>query len=327
MRRREFMALVAGAATVGSRSALAQSSEAPVIGYLSSGSPAGFASRLEAFRNGLQEAGFREGHNVAIEYRWAEGANDKLAAMAADLVQRRVAVIATPGGINAARAAKAATSTIPIVFESGADPVASGLVTSISRPGGNITGVSSLNVEVGPKRLELLHQLVPGATAFALLVNPTNPNSEAVTQETLRAARALNLKLELLQATGASEFEAAVAKVAELKAGGLVVGPDPFYISRSDQLAALTVRHGVVAIFHSREFVAAGGLLSYGGSVTESHRQCGVYIGRVLKGAKPADLPIQQITKVELFVNMKTAAALGLSIPPTLLASADEVIE
>jgi putative ABC transport system substrate-binding protein len=325
MRRRAFIFGV-GAAAVWPPAVRAQPAM-PVIGYLSSGSPSGFATRLEAFRNGLQELSFREGHNVAIEYRWAEGANDKLAAMAADLVRRQVAVIATPGGINAAEAAKAATTNIPIVFETGADPVALGLVSSMSRPSGNITGVSSLNVEVGPKRLELLHQLVPPATAFALLVNPTNPNSQAVIRETLGAARALKLELHVLQAARASEFEAAVAKVTELKAGGLVVGPDPFFISRADQLAALTVRYRVVAIFHSREFVAAGGLLSYGGSVTESHRQCGVYTARILKGAKPADLPIQQITKVELYVNQNTARTLGLALPATLLATADEVIE
>jgi putative ABC transport system substrate-binding protein len=325
MRRREFIAGLGGAAAW---PFFARAQQAmPVIGYLSSGSPSGFASRLEAFRSGLQQSGYREGQNVAIEYRWAEGRNEKLAAMAAELVQRQVAVLATPGGINAALAAKGATSTIPIVFETGADPVASGLVTSMSRPNGNITGVSSLNVEVGPKRIELLHQLVPAATAFALLVNPGNPNSQAVTRESLVAAQALNLQLHVLQATSAAQFEDAVAKVAELKAGGLVVGPDPFFISRAEQLAALIGRHRVVAIFHSREFVAAGGLLSYGGSVTESHRQCGVYTGRILKGARPAELPIQQIIKVELFVNLKTAKAIGLTMPATLLAIADETIE
>jgi ABC-type uncharacterized transport system substrate-binding protein len=238
-----------------------------------------------------------------------------------------VNVLAAPGGISAARAAKAATSTIPIVFETGADPVASGLVASLSRPDGNVTGVTSLNVEVGPKRFELLRQLAPTAGAVALLVNPDNPNSRAVIAESRPAVRALNLELHLLQAGSDADFDAAFVKLAELRAGGLVVAPDPFYISRSGRLAALTIRHGVVAIFHTREFVAAGGLLSYGGSTAESHRQAGIYAGRILKGDKPPDLPIQQVTKVELFINANTAKALGLEIPPTLLALADEVIE
>jgi putative ABC transport system substrate-binding protein len=248
--------------------------------------------------------------------------------MAAQLVQRRVNVLAAPGGGGAPLAAKAATATIPIVFETGADPVAVGLVGSLSRPTGNVTGVTSLNLEVGPKRFELLRQLLPTANAVAMLVNPNNPNSQAIITESRQAARALNLELHLLQASSEGDFEGIFAKLAQLRTTGLVVAPDPmFFLSRSGQLATLTIRHAIVAIFHTREFVAAGGLLSYGGSTAESHRQAGIYAGRILKGNKPADLPIQQVTKVELFINLNTAKALGIEIPPTLLARADEVIE
>jgi putative tryptophan/tyrosine transport system substrate-binding protein len=341
VRRREFVSLLGGAAAwpLAARAALAsevsgqrgdspvRAQQMPVIGYLSSGSPQGFATRLEAFRRGLQDIGYREGQNVAIDYRWAEGKDDRLPAMAAELVQRGVNVLAAPGGISAARAAKGATATIPIVFETGVDPVAAGLVASLSRPNENVTGVTSLNVEVGPKRFELLRQLAPTASAVAMLVNTSNPNSQAVIAESRQAARTLNLDLHLLQAGSEGDFDAAFAKLAELRAGGLVVAPDPFFINRSGRLAELTVRHAVVAIFHTREFVVAGGLLSYGGSTAESHRQAGRYAGRILKGDKPADLPIQQVTKVELFINANTAKALGLEIPPTLLALADEVIE
>jgi putative ABC transport system substrate-binding protein len=322
MRRRDFL----GALAAWPVAARAQG-EMPVIGYLSSGSPQGFHTRLVAFRQGLEALGYREGQNVAIEYRWAEGRDDRLPAMVAELVQRRVNVLAAPGGINAARAAKAATTTIPIVFETGADPVALGLVGSFSRPGGNITGVTSLNVEVGPKRFELLRQLAPDANVVALLVNPGNPNSKASMEEAQRTVRALNLELHILRASSEGDFDGVFARLAELRAGGMVVAPDPFFISRSSQLATLTIRHAVIAIFHTREFVAAGGLLSYGGSTAESHRQAGIYTGRILKGDKPADLPIQQVTKVELFINLNTAKALRLAVPPALLATADEVIE
>jgi putative tryptophan/tyrosine transport system substrate-binding protein len=327
IRRREFIALLGGAAAAWSLAARAQQ-PMPVIGYLSPGSLQGFATRLAAFRRGLEEIGYREGQNVAIEYRWAEGKEDRLPAMAAELVQRRVNVLAAPGGGGAPLAAKAATATIPIVFETGADPVAVGLVGSLSRPTGNVTGVTSLNIEVGPKRFELLRQLLPTANAVALLVNPNNPNSQAIITESRQAARALNLELHLLQASSDGDFEGIFAKLAQLRSTGLVVAPDPaFFLSRSGRLATLTIRHAVVAIFHTREFVAAGGLLSYGGSTAESHRQAGIYAGRILKGDKPADLPIQQVTKVELFINLNTAKALGIEIPPTLLAIADEVIE
>jgi putative ABC transport system substrate-binding protein len=254
----------------------------PVIGYLSAGSPQGFATRLAAFRRGLEETGYREGQNVTIEYRWAEGKLDRLPAMAAELVQRRVNVLAAPGGVSAALAAKAATAIIPIVFETGVDPVAEGLVGSLSRPSGNVTGVTSLNIEIGPKRFELLRQLRPAAGIAALLVNPNNPNSQAVITDSRQAARALNLELHVLEASSQVDFEGVFAKLAELHAAGLVVAPDPFFISRSGQLAVLTIRHATVAIFHTREFVAAGGLLSYGGSTAESHRQAGIYAARIL---------------------------------------------
>lgn len=325
MRRRDFIAGLGGMA-LAPLAARAQQAM-PVIGYLSSGTPQGFASRLAAFRRGLDETGYREGQNVAIEYRWAEGKDDRLPALAADLVQRRVTVIAAPGGVSAARAAKAATTAIPIVFETGADPVAAHLVGSLSRPGGNITGVTSLNVEVGPKRVQILQQLAPSATAIALLINPDNPNSEPTIKESQQAARALKLELHVLRANSERDFDGVFAKLADLRAGGLVVGPDPFFISRSAQLATLTIRHAIIAIFHTREFVAAGGLLSYGGSTAESHRQCGIYTARVLKGDHPADLPIQQVTKVEMSINLNTAKALKLALPPALLATADEVIE
>jgi putative tryptophan/tyrosine transport system substrate-binding protein len=323
--RREFITLLGGAAAAWPLAAQAQ--QMPVIGYLSSGSPQGFATRLAAFRRGLEETGYREGQNVTIEYRWAEGKDDRLPAMAAELVQRRVNVLAAPGGVSPVLAAKAATATIPIVFETGVDPVAVGLVGSLSHPSGNLTGVTSLNVEVGPKRFELLRQLRPAASVVALLVNPNNPNSQTVITESRRAVRALDLELHVLQASSEGDFEGVFAKLGELRAAGLVVAPDPFFISRSGQLVILTIRHAVVAIFHTREFVAAGGLMSYGGSFAESHRQAGIYAARILKGDKPADLPIQQVTKVELYINMNTAKAFGIDVPPPLLARADEVIE
>jgi putative tryptophan/tyrosine transport system substrate-binding protein len=325
MGRRKFITLLGGAACW-SLAARAQQAM-PVIGYLSSGSPQSFAARLAAFRRGLEETGYREGQNVTIEYRWAEGKDDRLPAMAAELVQRRVNVLTAPGGVSPVLAAKAATATIPIVFETGVDPVAAGLVGSLSHPNGNITGVTSLNVEVGPKRFELLRQLRPAASVVALLVNPNNPSSQAVITESRRAVRALNLELHVLQASGEGNFEGVFAKLDELHAAGLVVAPDPFFITRRGQLVILTIRHAVVAIFHSREFVAAGGLMSYGGSVAETHRQAGIYAARILKGDKPTDLPIQQVTKVELFININTAKAFGIEVPATLLALADGVIE
>jgi putative tryptophan/tyrosine transport system substrate-binding protein len=327
VRRRVFITLVGGAAAGWPLAARAQQSAMPVIGYLGFGSPEGFATRRAAFRQGLQETGYREGENVKIEYRWAKGQNDQLPGLAADLVRHQVNVIATPGSANAARAAKSATATIPIVFETGVDPVATGLVASLNRPNGNITGVSSLNVQVGQKRLEVLHQLLPTTTVVAALVNPTNMNTEVVAEDLQAAAKSLGLRLHILHASSQSDFDVIFLKLPQLGADALIVNPDPFFIGESGQLVALTLRERVPTLFFSRDFVAAGGLLSYGGSVAESHRQAGIYTGRILKGAKPADLPIQQVTKFELVINLKTAKTLGLTVPQDLIVAADEVIE
>ena len=327
MKRRAFITLLGGAAAGWPFTVAAQQAAMPVIGYLSSGSPKGFATRLAAFRQGLEETGYHEGESVAIEYRWAEGQNDRLPALAADLARRSVSVIAAIGGPAPALAAKSATARIPIVFEMGADPVASGLVGSLSRPDANITGATSLNEEVGPKRLEILRELVPTAKIVALLVNPSNPNAETVTRELQAAARTLGLELHVLHASSERDFDIVFARLVQLRAVGLVVSNDPFFVSGSEQLVDLTLRHAFAAIFQSREFAAAGGLMSYGGSVAEAHRQAGIYAGRIIKGEKPADLPVQQVTKTELAINLKTAKALGIDVPATLLARADEVIE
>jgi putative tryptophan/tyrosine transport system substrate-binding protein len=327
IKRREFIALLAGATALRSVPVCAQQAAMPVVGYLGAESPERMALRVQAFRQGLGEAGYVEGRNVAIEYRWAEGRNDLLPALAADLVRREIGVLAAPGSLASALAAKAATSTIPIVFETGADPVALGLVGSLNRPGGNVTGVTSLNAEVGPKRLELLHELLPGAAEFALLVNPTNPrNAEASIRDLQAAARVRGLKLHVLQASTEGELEEAFATLTRLRVGGLVIANETFFANRGKQLAALALRHAVPAV-HQREFAGAGGLIGYGGSVVQSHGQAGVYVGRILKGEKPADLPVVQVTKVELIINLKTAAALGLNVPPSILLRADEVIE
>jgi putative ABC transport system substrate-binding protein len=296
----------------------------PVIGFLNSASPDPYAYLVRAFRQGLSETGYGEGSNVVIEYRWAEGQYDRLPALADDLVRRQVSVIAATS-TPAALTAKAATTTVPIVFSTGSDPVKLGLVGSLSLPGGNVTGVTQLNVEVGPKRLELARELLPAATVVALLVNPTNPIAE--TLDLRAAARTLGLQLHVLRASTEGEIDDAFAILVRLRAGALVIGSDVFFNTRSEQLAALAVRHAVPAIFHLREFVAAGGLMSYGGSLRDSYRGAGGYTGRILKGDKPADLPVQQSTKVELIINLKTANALGLTIPLPLLARADEVIE
>ena len=325
MRRREFISLLGGAA-VWPLAARAQQAALPVIGLLSSRSPDDSARFLAAFRHGLNETGYVEGQNVAIEYRWAQGRYDQLPSLADDLARRRVTVIVAPESSPGALAAKAATSTIPIVFHVGVDPVALGIVPSLSRPGGNITGVASLDVEVGPKRLELLHELVPSATVIALLVNPASPIAEALATNAHSAARTLGLELHVLHASAERDFDPVFANLRQLRAGGLVIGSDVFFNTQSRRLAALAVHFAVPAIYQYREFVEAGGLMSYGGSLADLYHRSGVYTGRVLKGEKPADLPVQQSTKAELIINLKTANALGLPIPPTLLFQANEVI-
>ena len=326
MKRREFIALL-GSAAASPLAARAQQTAIPVVGFVNVASRQGYERPLSAFLKGLAEAGYVDGQNVAIEYRWAEGRSDRLPAMAADLVKNGVAVIAATS-TPAALAAKAATTTIPIVFEMGGDPIRLGLVPSLNRPGGNVTGVTQLNVEVAPKRLELLHELLPAATVMALLINPTNPAvAEPQSSDMLSAARTLGLELHVLNASTEPDFNDVFAKLRQLRAGGLVIEADPFFISRNDLLADLTVRHAVSAIFQFREFAAAGGLMSYGGSLPEAYRLAGLYTGRILKGEKPADLPVQQATKVDLVINLKTAKTFGLTIPLPLLGRADEVIE
>jgi ABC-type uncharacterized transport system substrate-binding protein len=326
MKRRTFITLLGGAATAWPLAVRAQQSAMPVIGVLDGRSADESTPLVAALRRGLNETGFVEGRNVAIEHHWAHGQYDRLPALAADLVRRQVTVIATSGNASAL-AAKTATATIPIVFLTGADPVQAGLVASLSRPGGNLTGVTSLGVELGPKRLELLHELVPAATTIAILVNPANRSAEIQVRDIQAAARTLGLELHILQASTEREIDAAFAALTRLRAGALVISPEAFFNSRSEQLAALTVRHAVPAIYTYREFAAAGGLMSYGGSITDSYRQAGIYVGRILKGEKPADLPVQQSAKVELIINMKTAKALGLTVPFALLGRADEVFE
>jgi putative tryptophan/tyrosine transport system substrate-binding protein len=326
MKRREFIALLGGAAAwpLSARAEPAM----PTIGYIGSETPELFADRLDAFRKGLAAAGYEEGRNVRIEFRWAEGRNDRFPTLAADLVSRQVALIAAPGSTPAALAAKEATATIPIVFAVGGDPVSLDLVASLSRPGGNVTGATSLNVEVGPKRLELLQELVPGARIVGLLVNPTNPKlAEAQSRDGEAAARSYGVQIHVLRASSESEFEPDFAALAPLGAGALVIGNDALFLSESRRLATLAIRYAMPTIHQSRAFAAAGGLASYGGSVAEAHRNAGVSAGRILKGERPADLPVVQSTKIELTVNLRAAKALGLAVPELLLARADEVIE
>jgi putative tryptophan/tyrosine transport system substrate-binding protein len=325
MRRRKFIAGLAGAAAW-PLVAGAQQPTMPVIGFLNSGSPDGYAILKGEFLRGLKDTGYIEGQNIGIEYRWAEGQYDRLPTQAADLVGRRVAVIAATS-TPAVLVASTATTTIPIVFTSGDDPVRLGLVASLARPGGNITGAVHLEVELTPKRVEMLHELAPAASVIAILVNPTNRNAESQSRDLQMAARTLGLQVHVLHARSERDFDAVFTSLRQLKAGALAIGSDPLFTNRSEQLAALTVRHSVPAVYEWREFVAAGGLMSYGGSIADSYRLAGVYTGRILKGEKPADLPVQQSTKIELVVNLKTAKAIGITVPQTLLARADGVIE
>ena len=323
--RRDFITLLGGASAAWPLLARAQQPPLPVIGFLNSASPGGYAPFVAAFRQGLKETGYVEGQNVAVEYRWAEGQYDRVPAMAAELVRRQVTVIVanTPGNL----AAKAATATIPIVFTTGGDPVPIGLVASLARPGGNVTGVTQLGVEVAPKRLELAHELVPTATIIAALVNPTNPIDETQSRDLQAAARTLGVQLHVLHASTERDLDAVFGTLAQLRASALVIGADAFFVDQHEQLAALALHYGIPAVYQFREFAAAGGLMSYGQSNSDIYRIAGVYTGRILKGEKPSDLSVQQITKVELIINLKTAKALGITVPPSLLARADEVIE
>jgi putative tryptophan/tyrosine transport system substrate-binding protein len=327
MKRREFIIALGGSSVAWPFAARAQQAM-PVIGYLGSASADAWADRLKAFREGLGQAGFVEGRNVTIEYRWADNQYGRLPGLAADLVSRNVSIIVTPASAPASLAAQAATKTIPIVFETGADPVTIGLVASLNRPGGNITGITASSFALGPKRLEILREAVPSAKLMAGLVNPAAGDiAERQKQDLQAAARALGLELLMLHAGADGDLDLAFSTLIQQRAGGLVVIPEVFSNSRREQIAALAVRHAVPAIFQSREFAAAGGLMSYGGNIAETHRLAGLYAGRVLKGEKPADLPVIQGTKAELIINLKTAKALGIEMPPALLARADEVIE
>jgi putative tryptophan/tyrosine transport system substrate-binding protein len=328
LRRREFIALLGGAAAAWPVAARGQQAAMPVIGFLSGRSPSDSTANVAAFHRGLGEVGFFEGQNVEIDFRWALGHYDQLPALAADLIRRRVMVIvATGGGITSAQAAKAATTTTPIVFVAGTDPVAAGLVAGLNNPGGNLTGVSFLIGALTAKKLELLHELLPKATAFGVLVNPNFPDTDTQLRDARAAAQALGQKLTVVNAGAAGELETAFPTLVQQGIGGLVVAADPFLNANAERLATLATRHAMPTIHFVREYVVAGGLMSYGTSITDAHRQAGVYAGRILRGANPAELPVVQPVKFELMINLKTAKALGLEIPATLLARADEVIE
>jgi putative ABC transport system substrate-binding protein len=328
MRRRDFITLIGGAAAAWPLAARAQQRVFPVIGLLSSRSPAVDMPLIAVIRQALNETGLVEGQNVTLDYRWAEGQYDRLAGLAADLVRQQVAVIVTIGGDTSALAAKAATTTIPIVFATGTDPIRSGLVTSLSRPGGNITGVSSFLVEMEPKRLELLRELRPHATTTAVLVNPDNiPRAEIQLNDIQTAARSVGQEINILNASTIRDIDTAFAKLVQMRADALLVATDAFFFTRTAQLVVLAARHAIPTVYFRREFAAAGGLMSYAATINDILRLLGVYAGRILKGEKPGDLPIQRSTRFELVINLSTARALGIEIPPTLLALADEVIE
>jgi putative tryptophan/tyrosine transport system substrate-binding protein len=326
MRRREFITLLGGAAAGWPLAARAQQPAMPLIGFLSHGYPRGFAPMVAGFHEGLRETGYVQGQNVAIEYRWAENQFDQLPALAADLARRQVAAIFT-NGPPSTRAAKGETATIPIVFSMGEDPIKEGIVASLNRPGGNVTGFSYFTNQLFGKRMALLTEIVPGAAAFAFLVNPTNPNADPDARDAQLAAAALGRKLEVLTASTEADFEKAFATIVQRQIGALCVGTDAFFMDRREQLVALAVRHALPAIYDRREFAAAGGLVSYGASQVDSWRQGGNYIGRILKGETPNNLPVQQSTKIDFVINLKTAKALGLDIAPMVVARADEVIE
>jgi putative tryptophan/tyrosine transport system substrate-binding protein len=327
MDRRTFIGSVAGGLLVAPLAARAQKSGIPVIGFLCSASPAQWTANVAGFRQGLSDAGYVEGKNVAIEFRWAEGHYDRLSALAADLVSGHIAVLVATGGPDSAQAAKAATSTIPIVFTTGADPVQLGVVASLGHPGGNATGVSIVTVGLAAKRMELLHELVPKATVIALIVNPNGLNAVSEAETAQAVARSFGQQLQVLRAGTEQQIDAAFARLVQLRAGALLVGSDSFFNVRREQFVALAARHAVPAIFELREFVTVGGMMSYGPSLPEAYRQAGIYTGKVLNGAKPADLPVLQPTKFELIINLKTAKALGLTIPQSLLLRATELIQ
>ena len=328
MKRREFIALLGGAVASWPPAVCAQQPAIPVIGFVHSGSAAAYADLVAAFRKGLSDAGYVEGQNIAIEYRWGEGHNERLPALAAELVRRQVAVIVTPGSTPAALAAKAATTTVPIVFTSAADPVKIGLVASLNRPGGNVTGISDIGVELGAKRLGLLHELLPGAARYAALVNPNNPFlTEPFVTEVQTAASAIGRQFEIVTASTNSDIDTAFATLVKIRADAFLVSPDALFVTRRVQLITLAARHAVPAMYFRREFAEAGGLMSYGSNLADQFRQNGIYAGRILKGEKPAEMPVQLPTKFEFVINLQTAKMLGLEIPPTLLARADEVIE
>jgi putative tryptophan/tyrosine transport system substrate-binding protein len=328
MRRREFITFVSGAAATWPLAVRGQQVALPVIGFLGSVSADGYAIRVAAFLQGLKEAGYVDGQNVKIEYRWANGQYDRLPALATELVQRQVAVLVAGGGTPTAMAAKAATTAIPVVFAVAVDPVRVGLVASLTQPGGNLTGVTDLDVEVGPKRLELLRDLLPKAANAAVLINPANPTlADAFVQAVEPAGRTLGLQVNIVRASTEQEIDAAFANLVQLRADGVIIMPDVFFNTRSGQLAALALRNRLPAIYQFRPFAAAGGLMSYGSDQSEYYRLVGLYAGKVLKGEKPTDLPVQQVTKIELIVNLKTAKALGVTVPLPLLGRADEVIE